>query len=166
MPAPIDPTQILLAHNHWANIGFLNAAKTLSHDQFHQRFDIGPGSVHDTLSHVLGAMHRWTRALNAQEMLTDPRFETPQRTPDQLIALAHSLNDDLCRVAAAHPTEESVTAPRNGIPLTFPRSVILTHVTTHGVHHRAQCANLFRRLGVTSIPPSSVIEWSRTLTPA
>jgi hypothetical protein len=27
------------------------------------------------------------------------------------------------------------------------------------MHHRAQCLNLLRRLGVEKLPPSSVLEW-------
>jgi uncharacterized damage-inducible protein DinB len=37
---------------------------------------------------------------------------------------------------------------------------VLTHVTTHGMHHRAQCLNMLRQLGVTPLPPSSVTEWT------
>jgi uncharacterized damage-inducible protein DinB len=39
---------------------------------------------------------------------------------------------------------------------------ILTHATTHGMHHRAQCLNMLRHLGVTPLPQSSVIEWTWT----
>jgi uncharacterized damage-inducible protein DinB len=35
-------------------------------------------------------------------------------------------------------------------------------VATHGVHHRAQCLNMLRHLGVKPLPLSSVAEWSRT----
>jgi uncharacterized damage-inducible protein DinB len=31
---------------------------------------------------------------------------------------------------------------------------------THGMHHRAQCLNMLRRLGVQPLPPSSVAEWT------
>jgi uncharacterized damage-inducible protein DinB len=33
-------------------------------------------------------------------------------------------------------------------------------VTTHAMHHRAQCLNMLRHLGVTPLPPSSVAEWT------
>ena len=31
----------------------------LSDDAWHRRFEIGPGSLHDTLTHIVGAMFRW-----------------------------------------------------------------------------------------------------------
>ena len=61
----------------------------------------------------------------------------------------------------AHPLEENVTATRGGKSYTFTRGGVLTHVTTHGVHHRAQCLNMFRQLGVSPVPASSVLEWMR-----
>ena len=40
------------------------------------------------------------------------------------------------------------------------RGATIVHVTTHGTHHRAQCLNILRQLGVTPLPPSSVAEWT------
>ena len=51
-----DPLQILLSHDRWATAQLLDACGKLSADQFHRRFDIGPGSLHDTLTHIVGAM--------------------------------------------------------------------------------------------------------------
>jgi len=40
------------------------------------------------------------------------------------------------------------------------RGTVVAQVTTHGVHHRAQCLNMLRRLDITPLPPSSVAEWA------
>lgn len=34
-----------------------------------------------------------------------------------------------------------------GAAFTFSRAAAIVHVLTHGVHHRAQCLNMLRRLG-------------------
>ena len=44
--------------------------------------------------------------------------------------------------------------------ITLPRGVMVIHVTTHGMHHRAQGLNMLRHIGVTPLPPSSVTEWA------
>ena len=41
----------------------------------------------------------------------------------------------------------------------FTRGGVLTHVATHGMHHRAQCLNMFRSLGIAPLPSNSVLEW-------
>jgi uncharacterized damage-inducible protein DinB len=43
---------------------------------------------------------------------------------------------------------------------------MLIHVTTHGMHHRAQCLNMLRQLAVPGIsdrlPEIDVLEWQVT----
>jgi len=46
-----DLLQILLSHDRWATAQLLGACGGLTADQFYRRFDIGPGSLHDTLTH-------------------------------------------------------------------------------------------------------------------
>ena len=72
--AESDPLQILLAHDRWATAQILDVCGKLSDEQFHRRFDIGPGSLHDTLTHVLGAMRAWTETLAGAE--PRPRLDT------------------------------------------------------------------------------------------
>jgi uncharacterized damage-inducible protein DinB len=49
---------------------------------------------------------------------------------------------------------------RDGRTVHMTRGAVLTHVTTHGMHHRAQCLNMLRHLGLSPLPPSSVTEWT------
>ena len=71
--------------------------------------------------------------------------------------------DELIAIAKAHPLDELVTRVREGKEYTFTRGTVLTHVTTHGMHHRAQCLNMLKHMGVSPLPPSSVVEWARTV---
>src|SRR5258707_11258681 len=72
-----DPLQILLSHDRWASAQILGAYTNLTADQFDRRFDIGPGSLHDTLTHILGAMRAWTDNLIGRE--PRPRLETDRQ---------------------------------------------------------------------------------------
>lgn len=153
-----DPAEILLASNRWATRNVLAACESLSNEQFHQRFEMGPGSLHDTLTHIVGAMRGWGDLLAGREQR--PRLETEgHRTPAQLLELLDEIADDMENSARNHPTDELVTGERGGKSYTFARGAVLTHVTTHGMHHRAQCLNMLRQLGVDPLPPSAVIEW-------
>ena len=46
--AESDPLQILLQHDKWATTRILDACTKLTDEAFHKRFDMGPGSLHDT----------------------------------------------------------------------------------------------------------------------
>src|SRR5687768_15495754 len=58
-PVTSDPLTILLGHNHWATRRVLDLCRGLSPAQLQRRFDIGPGSLHDTLVHVVDCMRWW-----------------------------------------------------------------------------------------------------------
>ena len=159
MPAS-DPLSILLAHDRWATRQILDACTKLTHDQFHQRFDLGPGSLHDTLTHILGAMRTWTHSLAHQEL--GPRLEQdPPRSPAELLTLLDQCSNDFESEATRLPLDATISRIREGHTFTFTRGAVLTHVATHGMHHRAQCLNMLRQLGVKPLPPSSIAEWTR-----
>ncbi len=153
-----DPIQILLAHNRWATEKLIDACAALREDQLHQEFQIGPGSLHRGITHVLGAMRGWGDLLAGREQR--PRLEGEQRSIQQLRGLLNELADDLDASAAAHSVDDQVTGSRGGQSYTFTRGAVLTHVTTHGMHHRAQCLNMLRQLGVDPLPSSSIVEWT------
>jgi len=154
----LTPLDCLLHHNRWANAQLLDACAGLSEAQLHERFEIGPGSLHDTLVHILGALCVWVDVLNTRPVR--PRAEGQTFTVPDLRARLESVADELDAVARAHDPAGLVTRERDGKSYTFTRATILTHVTTHGMHHRAQAINMLRRLGAAALPKSSVTEWS------
>lgn len=158
------PTDVLLAHDRWATARILDACSALSSDQFHRPFEMGVGSLHATLRHVLGAMRGWTDMLRG-EMLPGrsprPRLESEgEKSPADMITLHPTIADDFEREARAGSLDDDISGERAGKLFTFKRGVILTHVTTHSMHHRAQCLNMLRHLAVDPLPASSVMEWS------
>lgn len=156
-----NPADILLASNRWATRNIIEACTQLSPEQFQQSFEIGPGALQATLTHILGAMRGWGDLLAGREQRARLETEGPF-TAEQLLSLLDDLADDLERSVRSHPADELVTGSRGEKEYTFTRGGVLTHVTTHGMHHRAQCLNMLRHLGVDPLPASSVVEWILT----
>jgi len=155
-----DPATILIEQNHWANRQIFEACATLTEEQFHRRFEMGPGSLHDTLIHILGAMRRWTDMLGRRA--ARPRLEEgPKRSPAELLSLLEGVNAEWRQEVDRGPLDEVVRVELRGgaIKGALTRGGIVTHVATHGMHHRAQCLNMLRHVGLTPLPPSSVVEW-------
>jgi len=178
-----DPLDILLKHDHWGTKRLLEVCGTLSSDHFHQRFDIGPGSLHDTLAHIIGAMRRWADRIADRPLR--PSFDRPVKpgtpsgadvkvlTPVQLIAALDEAAADLADIAGLCRRPQS----QGGLGLDsiilvhfgqttyrFTRGVALVHVLTHGTHHRAQCLNMLRRLGLPDLqgdglPEVAAADW-------
>ena len=91
-----NPTDILLAHDTWATRNIIDACSTLTDEQFHQRFEMGQGSLHDVLTHVITVMRVWTDMLASRE--AQPRLEPSiHRSPAELRTLLDESAIDLAR---------------------------------------------------------------------
>ena len=152
-----DPHAVLLAHDRWANARMYDACNALTPEQLTHPFEMGTGSLCNNLVHNLGAMRGWTDVLD--EVESRPRLEERGYTLAEIRALHDPIADDFERAALRRPFDTVVTRERAGNPYTFTVGGILTHVTTHSMHHRAQCLNMLRQLGVEKLPMSSVMEW-------
>ncbi|MEZ6241582.1 MAG: DinB family protein [Phycisphaerales bacterium] len=157
MPAS-NPVEILLAHNHWATRNILDACTKLSDAELDKPFEMGVGSLRATMTHLLGALRGWGDLLADREQRERLEKSGPY-SPVQLLELLDEIAADVLESAESHPVDEIVTGERAGKTYSFTRGAVLTHVTTHGMHHRAQALNMLRRLGVDPLPPSSVMEW-------
>jgi uncharacterized damage-inducible protein DinB len=158
-----NPLDILLQHDKWATQQIIFACQKLTADQFVRKFEIGPGSLQATVTHIIGAINAWTDTLTQQPQR--PRVENSgiPFSPAQLLQLFDESTREFASIAKSHPLEQIVKRAREGKEYSFTRGAVITHVTTHGMHHRAQCLNMLKQLGMSPLPPSSVAEWARAV---
>lgn len=180
-----NPLDILLNYDAWATRLLLEASRPLSRDQFHRRFEIGLGSLHDTFTHIIGAQRRWTDRIAARTIRPalaaiperpDIPHEGRERTPDELLALHNESTADLAAVARSLQSKPGglesplaldwPRAPHEGPGMkryTFSRGCCITHVLNHGTHHRAQIINMMRHLkhpGLSDkLPELDLVDW-------
>lgn len=182
-PRTSDPLDLLLKHNAWATRDLLRLCVKLDDEQWRRRFEIGPGSLHDTFTHIIGAMFRWADRIDGPARALRPSIEqsprptlpdgpfvqqpvVPHRTVAELLKLLEEAESDLAASAARAVARglETVGEIKFGEKLYhFTLGAMLVHVTTHGMHHRAQCLNMLRRLNVPGVsdqlPDTDVLEW-------
>jgi predicted O-methyltransferase YrrM/uncharacterized damage-inducible protein DinB len=162
-----DPLAISLEHNAWATREVLRACEKLTDDAWHRRFEIGPGSLHDTITHIVGAMFRWTDRIDGPPRVVRPSIEDgSRRTPAELRALLDLAAAELAATAAraqARGLSTALDVTLGGTPYRFTLGAMLMHVATHGMHHRAQCLNMLRHLAVPGVsdvlPEIDLLEW-------
>ncbi|MBK8913415.1 MAG: DinB family protein [Phycisphaerales bacterium] len=189
MTPSTDFVQILLSHNHWANGQVLDRAGQLTEDEFHRRFEIGPGSVHDAMRHIVAAMLRWAdrigeRPLRASLDSQERRFsiselrEHNDAATAQLMEVARGLSGESARSLGASSAEGSGAAGAaagwagriefrlaDGTVYRFSKAASLAHAALHGQHHRTQVVNMFRQLGKPAAELDlDPIEWECALT--
>lgn len=160
-----DSIDILLGHNAWATRVLLERSRELSEEQWHRRFEIGPGSLHDTLRHIVGTMIRWADRIGGRTVRESIERESRPRSADELLALLDRADAELRAMAAELTAQDRwgeimEFAVPEGPPLRFMRATGMVHVLTHGMHHRAQALNIRRQLG---LPPLGLdldtVEW-------
>jgi len=150
-----DPLDSMLAHDAWATREVLRTCATLDDGAWHRTFEIGLGSLHDTLTHIVGAMFRWADRIDGPPREVRPSIENgTRRTPAELHALLALAAADLAASAARArhrglASQSEVTL--SGTTYRFTPGGMLAHVATHGTHHRAQCLNMLRRLNIAGV---------------
>jgi uncharacterized damage-inducible protein DinB len=180
-----DPLDILLAYDAWATKLLLEACRPLSRDQFHRRFEIGLGSLHDTFTHIIGAQRRWIDRISGRALRPpiaaipgrpEIAHEGRDRTPDELLLLHAETAREFQSIArdlrstpeglASTFTLDWPRAPEEGPGMkryTFSRGCAITHVLNHGTHHRAQILNMLRHLNHTglsnALPELDLVDW-------
>lgn len=156
---PTDPVLAMLAHNEWANDRVIHACLPLTDAQLDHEFAMGVGTLRKTVTHTIAAMRIWSDRLGLGEIR--PWFDTPGLTPAALADLNREAAADLRRTAFAGPLDQIIEVRRADQAWRYPRSHLIVHVATHGMHHRAQCLNMLRQLGADpkSLPPSSTLQW-------
>ncbi len=168
-PLTSEPFAILLGHTRWANARVLTACQPLTEAQFHQRFDIGPGTLHDTMTHVIGATFRWADRIAQRPLRPSIEGRTShtdtspmtRRTPQELLTLnAQACADFDAVVEAVRPLLAEVrTWTLGGETYRFNVAASIIHISNHGMHHRAQCMNMLKRLGHPVNADLDELEW-------
>ncbi len=157
----MDVTDRLLLQNAWATRVLLERCRALTPEQFSQRFDIGPGSLHDVLRHLIGAMRRWSDRIAGRPVRERLEKAPDLHTPDELLIVleeaARDLQEAVHRVRQEGRYDEMMQTEFS--PARFTRGTAIVQVLTHGAHHRAQALNILRRLGVADLPELDAIEW-------
>ena len=146
-----------LDYHYWARDLVLDAAATLTPEQFTRPLESSFKSVRDTLAHTFGAewlwYNRWTGNLSA----TMPKYESwPDVTSIKRAWLDHEVR---VRTFVTDGGEAGVTRVYNykslaGQPTSSQFWEMLVHVVNHGSYHRGQLTTLLRQLGAA--PPKQM----------
>jgi len=146
----------------WLTGRTLDAAAALPEADFRRDFPIGCGSIHGTLTHLMGAERIWIGALQGDAtatMASPNEFPTISaiRTAWPLIRgrwdeYLHQLTDAECN--------RVVVRVRDGKEFRQLARDVLVQLPTHALYHNAQISFMFRQMG-HSLPDSSWIVWRR-----
>ncbi|HKQ49021.1 MAG TPA: DinB family protein [Phycisphaerae bacterium] len=141
----------LYAFNRWANDKTLAIADGLSAEQLDRSFEMGLGSIRNTLHHIWAAELIWLeRWLQGGGAVKYPEIEAGLAVSAlaERCAEAHRRRDAFVTALQEADLSRRISyVNRKGETWTYELGQMLLHVCNHGIHHRAQFINMVRRAG-------------------
>jgi uncharacterized damage-inducible protein DinB len=119
-----------------------------------------------TLQHMWDAESIWWQRMKLQEQVVPPSANFSSDTEAVIKGLMEQSRQWADWVQAAHEhMMEHEFIYRNSKKETFKQPVaqVLLQLFNHGTYHRGQLVTMLRQLGVTTIPQTDFIAWSRTV---
>ncbi|MBL8880625.1 MAG: DinB family protein [Phycisphaerales bacterium] len=151
-PVEIDVATIrtYFAYSDWAMDRVLAAAAKLDDAALDRRFDMGVGTLRQTLLHIRFAEQWWVEnwtlgperdfpELPDNLPIADLVYRTAETRTARNAVLENSTDSDLMRFVEVRPAANIVKR--------FQINVSMLQMCCHGTHHRAQAINMLRHVG-------------------
>ena len=140
----------LYRHNDWAWSTLLDASQDLAADDLDRPFELGLGSLLETIRHLYAAERVWFERWLGRKLDEHPHART--------LASVAKLCDAHANFAAARNAFIDSAGPQGvagrieykntqGEQMSWPLGDMMLHVCNHGTYHRAQALNMLRHLG-------------------
>ncbi len=140
----------MYAYNRWANDKTLGIADGLSAEQLDRPFEMGLGSIRNTLHHIWAAERVW---LDRWTVGGVPKFIFPEaglpiaELRERYHATMTERGDFLAAKSEADLAKPLTFTNIKGETYSLPLAGQMLHVANHGIHHRAQIVNMVRHVG-------------------
>lgn len=158
----MDILERYLGYEGWTLRHFIGRCGELTPAQLRQRFDIGHGTLYETLAHIIENLEMWTDLLRERPVRDLP--PVPDNVEDCLKrfdAAMSDLSDCARRLAADGRLDETYVDVLDKPPTrkTFGGTVL--HVLTHTTVHRWEMQHILQRLGVGELLEGDALGWER-----
>jgi uncharacterized damage-inducible protein DinB len=151
--------------NVWATEKLLNTAMKLSDEELKTEVKSSFTSIYATFLHMWDAESAWWQRIKLIDQIQVPSLSfkpTMQEVADGLINQSKQWQQFIA-VTAEHGFDH-VVAYRNSKKEEFKQPVwqILLHVVNHSTFHRGQIVTILRNIGVTEIPGTDYVLFTRS----
>jgi len=153
----------LLRHDAWTTRLHLTRAAKLPDAALDQPFDMGHRTLRRTFRHIVGNMECWCDLLMGR-----PQRSSTGTPGDDIPALLARLDVVAAELIAFGQSfsssgreEETFIDYLDNPPCRKSVGTALVHLATHGMHHRAQCLWMMRKLGVRDLPEGDAFGWEK-----
>jgi len=152
------------AYHLWANQQILDCIKPLPPEWKDQPLESSFKSLNLTLLHLWDAESIWWQRMKLQEQIVRPSDSFTgsfDELATALLAQNRQWNDWVLAAQKHMLDHEFIYYNSKKEKFKQPVYQVLLHLFNHGTYHRGQLVTMLRQLGVTTIPATDFIVWSR-----
>lgn len=162
---------VLFSYDSWATRSLLEDCQTLTREQMERPLGLGHGSIESTLTHLIGAMIFFADRLNRTVPRPRPDRDNLYRSPEELLHLFNSADQDLHEAIAKAIQSHTLTDLLNWTevdtddidPLDqVPYAIVFAQMIDHSIHHRTQVADMLNLSGIDKPMNWHPFEWDET----
>ena len=151
------------AYNLWANEKLATIISALDESLFFKKVPSSFPNLFETVEHIWQAELVWMQRI--QQIAPNKKPEFPTKDMKALLASLLKVNKDWISFIEAMTEENLVEIVDynnwQGAPFSTPVWQIVHHVFNHSTFHRGQLITMLRHLGVTSLPSTDYITYTR-----
>src|SRR5262245_54828692 len=136
-----------LGYEQWTTRHIISRCQELSNAQLHQSFDMGHGTVHETLGHMIRNIEGWTALMRGVPKADAPPI--PDNAQAYLARFDPAMADfgDFAKgIVAANRLDDTFTDIYDEPPVKKPYGGAILHVLTHTTVHRWETQHMLQRL--------------------
>ena len=149
-----------LGYEAWTLRYFINRCRELSPSQLQQPFDIGHGSVHATLDHIISNLEVWIDLMLQRPVRHLPPLPaTPDSYLQRFDAAMADFTDCARKLVAEDRLDDTYMDVLDNPPKPKTFGGTLLHVLTHTTVHRWEIQHMLQRLGLNDLLEGDALSW-------
>jgi uncharacterized damage-inducible protein DinB len=149
-----------LGYEAWTLRHIISRCAALSPEQLHHPFDMGHGTLHETLTHVIRNIEVWTDLLRERPVRDLPPI--PANVEGYLQRFDAAMADFAgCarHLAAGNRLDATYVDVLDNPPKTKSFGGTILHLLTHTTVHRWEMQHMVQRLGVDDLIEGDALSW-------
>ena len=152
-----DDLHFLIDYHYWARDRVLDAASTITPEQFLRPMGSSFSSMRDTVAHICAAERIWIARLKGEKpqgLLNADRIPDPAAARREWAELEGEMREQLAGLGPEAIERTINYRDLRGNEQSDPVWQIVQHVVNHGTYHRGQITTMLRQLDAA--PPASM----------
>jgi uncharacterized damage-inducible protein DinB len=149
-----------LGYEGWTTRHIITRSQELTREQLHQPFDIGQGSLHETLTHIIRNLEAWTALMRSEPETQRPPIADNTAAYFERFDAAMADFSNLARsMAAANRLDDTYLDTYDNPPVAKSYGGTILHVLTHTTVHRWEAQHILQRLGISDLIEGDALGW-------